>query len=142
MDGVVEAERVLAVDPGRKKCGLAVVCQRAGILERAIVPCEEFSRAVRDLFERHRPSRVLLGSSTGCQPIAKTIRQALKVEPHMVDEKHTTELAKLRYFQEFPPRGLWRLIPLGLRTPPQSYDDFAAVVMAERYLTEEDRHED
>ena len=130
---------VMAVDPGRKKCGLAVVDSAGQILERLVVPCEEFSRTVRDLFDKHKPRAVLLGSSTGSKPIGATIRKDLKVEPKLVDEKHTTELAKLRYFREFPPRGFWKLVPLGLQTPPTCYDDFAAVVMAERYLEKECR---
>lgn len=132
---------ILAVDPGRKKCGLAVVSPQTGIVERLVVPCEEFSQTLRDLFQKHRPGTVLLGSSTGSKPIGATIRKDLKVEPKMVDEKHTTELAKLRYFKEYPPRGLWKLVPLGLQTPPTCYDDFAAVVMAERYLEKECRDE-
>lgn len=132
---------VMAVDPGRKKCGLAVVDSKMRILARTVVPCEEFSPTVRDLFEKHQPQIVLLGSSTGSKPIGASIRKELKVEPKLVDEKHTTELAKLRYFREFPPRGIWKLVPLGLQTPPTCYDDFAAVVMAERYLDKECRDE-
>jgi RNase H-fold protein (predicted Holliday junction resolvase) len=130
---------ILAIDPGRKKCGLAVVSAEKGILDRMVVPCEEFSQTVRDLFEKHQPQTVLLGSSTGSKPIGAVIRQSLKIEPKLVDEKHTTELAKLRYFREYPPKGLWKLVPLGLQTPPTCYDDFAAVVMAERYLEKECR---
>ena len=132
---------VMAIDPGRKKCGLAVVDPTGGILDRLVVPCEEFSQTVRDLFQKHRPRAILLGSSTGSKLIGATIRKDLKVEPKLVDEKHTTELAKLRYFREFPPRGFWKLVPLGLQTPPTCYDDFAAVVMAERYLEKECRDE-
>lgn len=132
---------VMAIDPGRKKCGIAVVSKKGGILERGVVPCEEFSSAVRDIFDRHQPRTVLLGSSTGSKPIGAQIRQYLKLEPKLVDEKHTTELAKLRYFREYPPKGIWKLVPLGLQTPPTCYDDFAAVVMAERYLEKECRDE-
>lgn len=127
---------VLAVDPGRKKCGLAVVSHPNHILERKIVPCAEFSAVCRDLFVRFQPKIVLLGSSTGSKAIADLIRLSLKVEPKIVDERHTTELAKTRYFLEFPPKGLWKFVPLGLQSPPGCYDDFAAVVMAERYLNQ------
>lgn len=132
---------VMAVDPGRKKCGLAVVSSETGILDRTVVPCEEFSDVLRTMFEKHRPQLVLLGSSTGSKPIKAAIKKTLAVEPKLVDEKHTTELAKLRYFREFPPKGFWKLVPLGLQTPPICYDDFAAVVMAERYLEKESRDE-
>lgn len=128
---------VLAVDPGRKKCGLAVVSAELGIIHREVIPCADFAEKFRVLYEQHTPSQVLLGSSTGSKEIAETIQENTQVSVKFVDEKHTTELAKIRYFQEFPPRGLWRLVPLGLRNPPTCYDDFAAVVLAERYLEEQ-----
>lgn len=139
VEKAVDIDCVLAVDPGSKKCGVAVVSAERGILERQVVPCEEFSGTLRDLYEKYRPKAILLGSSTGSKPIGAAIRQSVQVEPQYVDEKHTTELAKLRYFQEFPPRGFWKLVPLGLQTPPTCYDDFAAVVMAERYLEKENQ---
>ncbi len=132
---------VLAVDPGRKKCGLAVVDSVEGILFREVVPCREFSQRVRDVYHRFQPSATIMGGSTGFKEIAKTVEQALGVTPEEVDERHSTEQAKLRYFQEFPPRGLWKLVPLGLQTPPVCYDDFAAVVLAERWLRRRDRNE-
>lgn len=130
-------EKVLAVDPGRKKCGLAVVCSEDGILHRAVVPCPEFEMAFRKVYEKHCPLTVLLGSSTGSKEIAEQIESQSQIPARLVDERHTTELAKLRYFEECPPRGLWKLVPVGLQTPPVCYDDFAAVVLAERYLKEQ-----
>lgn len=135
--GVSHKDRVLAVDPGKKKCGLAVVSAMDGILHREVVPCAEFGRAVKDAYEEHGPVEILLGSSTGSKEAAKTIREQTGVSAQLVDERHTTELAKLRYFKELPPKGFWRLVPIGLQTPPTCYDDFAAVVLAERYLEEQ-----
>ena len=137
---MVEAENdkacVMAVDPGRKKCGIAVVSAGDGILHREVVLCDEFGEAFRKIYRRHRPWQVLLGGSTGSKEIAQTIQDETQVEATLVDERHTTELAKVRYFKEFPPRGFWKLVPIGLQNPPTCYDDFAAVVLAERYLEE------
>jgi RNase H-fold protein (predicted Holliday junction resolvase) len=128
---------VLAVDPGRRKCGLAVVSAHEGILYREVVPCAEFVTKFRDVYEQHSPDHVLLGGSTGSKEIAQAISEETDADAELVDERHTTELAKIRYFKEFPPKGLWRLVPIGLQTPPTCYDDFAAVVLAERYLKEQ-----
>lgn len=130
-------ELVLAIDPGKKKCGLAVVSAEDGIVHREVVPCDEFGDTFKVLYEKHTPGQVLLGGSTGSKEIAEEIESQTDAEPCLVDERHTTELAKLRYFKEFPPKGLWKLVPIGLRTPPTCYDDFAAVVLAERYLKEQ-----
>lgn len=132
----VTTKCVIAVDPGKKKCGLAVVSPHDGILHREVVACDEFGDTFRILYQHHSPFQVLLGSSTGSKEIAATIEELAQVSAKLVDERYTTELAKIRYFEEYPPKGLWRLIPIGLRNPPTSYDDFAAVVMAERYLKE------
>ena len=75
-----------------------------------------------------------MGGSTGSREVTGELRTALGREPRVVDERHTTERARLRYYQDHPPRGLWRLVPLGLQVPPVPYDDYAAVVMAEDYL--------
>ncbi len=132
-----KSDCVLAVDPGRRKCGLAVVSASEGIVYREVVPCEEFVSTFRDIYKRHSPFHVLLGGSTGSKEIAQAIQEETNVDAELVDERHTTELAKLRYFKEFPPRGFWKLVPIGLQTPPTCYDDFAAVVLAERYLEEQ-----
>lgn len=136
-NGTAKAQCILAIDPGKKKCGLAVVSSNNGILHREVVACEEFTQSLTRLYEEHQPARVLMGSSTGSKEIAKAIDDSTDIQVLLVDERHTTEQAKFRYFEEFPPRGLWRLVPLGLQTPPTCYDDFAAVVLAERYLEEQ-----
>lgn len=111
-----------------------MVSRDGRILTRRVVLCGEFSEALRDVVDEFHPETILLGSSTGSKAIGAAIRKGVNMEPKLVDEKHTTELAKVRYFQEFPPRGFWKLVPVGLQTPATCYDDFAAVVMAERFL--------
>lgn len=132
-----QSKCVLAIDPGRRKCGLAVLSAEKQILHREVVPRDEFGSTFRHIYQEHSPTQVLLGGSTGSKEIAEAILQETEITAQLVDERHTTELAKLRYFKEFPPRGLWKLVPIGLRNPPTCYDDFAAVVLAERYLEEQ-----
>ncbi len=124
---------VLAVDPGSRKCGLALVCQAQGILRRQIVPTEETEGVVRQWFTEHSPDHVLVGGSTTSKAMVARLRE-LGLNPTVVDESHTTERARIRYFRDHPPRGLWRLVPLGLQVPREPVDDYAAVVMAEQFL--------
>jgi hypothetical protein len=51
-----------------------------------------------------------------------------------VDEHLSSVEARSRYLDDHKPRGIARLIPKGMRTPPEPIDDYAAVVLAERYL--------
>jgi len=124
---------VLAVDPGSRKCGLALVCQAQGILRRQIVPTEEIEEVVRQWLAEHSPNHVLVGGSTTSKAMVARLRE-LGLNLTVVDERHTTERARVRYFRDHPPRGLWRLVPLGLQVPREPVDDYAAVVMAEQFL--------
>ena len=57
----------------------------------------------------------------------------------VVEEAHSTEEARTLYWQENPPKGLKKLIPLGLLVPPIPLDAYAAVILVRRFL--EDNHE-
>jgi len=125
---------VLAVDPGKRKCGVAVV-GAAGILARRVVPREEIFAQVRQWCEEHAVECLLVGDSTGSKEVVAELVSGLPAyTPQVVDEKFTTERARKRYFVDHPPRGLWRLVPLGLQVPPVPVDDYAAVVMAEDFM--------
>ncbi|MGE4199970.1 MAG: Holliday junction resolvase RuvX [Vulcanimicrobiota bacterium] len=125
---------VLAVDPGKRKCGLAVVSRSQGVIQREVVATEELIERVRQWTQQHSVDTVLVGGSTGSKEVVGRLKNELEIKPTIVDERHTTERARYRYFQDHPPRGFWRLVPLGLQIPPGPYDDYAAVVMAEEFL--------
>lgn len=125
--------RVLAIDPGSDKCGLAVIDPRDGLLGREIVPTEVLETAVRAWIREHCPARLVMGAGTSSRRARQTL-EGLGLPLDLVPEAHTTERARKRYFQEHPPRGWRRLIPLGLQVPPLPVDDYAAVLIAEDYL--------
>ena len=52
----------------------------------------------------------------------------------LVDEYETTLRARARYFADHPPRGWKRLVPRGMLLPERPVDDYAALLIAERYL--------
>lgn len=128
---------VLGVDPGRSKCGLAVLNEARECLQRAVVAREDLASVVRQWTERWKIERLVVGGSTGSRAVVQELRSVAEVDVVVVDEFRTTDRARERYFRDNPPRGLWRLVPLGLQTPPVAIDDYAALVMAEEYLTKE-----
>lgn len=125
---------VIAVDPGRGKCGVAVVAPDGAVLERAITDADRIGDVVAELLERHAAATVILGGRTGSENARRRIAQATGREIAPVDEHMSTLQARRRYWRERPPRGLMRLVPEGLRVPPEPIDDWAAVILAERYL--------
>ncbi|MGC9318038.1 MAG: pre-16S rRNA-processing nuclease YqgF [Armatimonadota bacterium] len=125
---------VVAVDPGRAKCGLAAVAADGRVLGRRIVPADQVGRAAWQLATAHQASTIVLGGRTGAGKAWERLRQATSLPIAELDEHMTTLQARRRYWRENPPPGLWRLVPTSLRVPPEAYDDWAAVILAERYL--------
>lgn len=131
-DGMPEPAVVLAVDPGRLKCGLAVG-RPGAILARAVVASDRVAEVVGVWTERFGVKRVLLGQGTG----SESVHQALAGLPGLprveaVEETASTLEARRRYFRDHPPRGWRRLLPLSLQVPPVDYDDYAAELLLER----------
>ena len=125
---------VLAIDPGRVKCGLAVVSQDGTILFRAIVGVDAVIVQTTDLIGVYHPLAVVCGAGTGAKPILQALQAAsLSIPVQPVNEAHTSEQARARFVRENKPPFLQRLLPLSLRTPWLPYDDYVAILLAERY---------
>ncbi|MBI5699604.1 resolvase [Candidatus Saganbacteria bacterium] len=122
---------ILAVDPGREKCGLAVLDRSAKVLEKRICATAKIADEIAGLVQKYRIPTLVLGDSTGSRAIA---RLDLSVNLVYVTEKNSTLEARRRYFKENPPQGWRRLIPSSLLVPPVPIDDYAAVILGERYL--------
>jgi len=124
---------VLAVDPGRSKCGVAVVSKSEGVLARTIVPLDALADTAALFKARFNPDAAAVGKGTGGSEALRLLK-SLDIPIYVVDEKHTTAMARSKYFADHPPRGWRRLIPKGLLVPPEPYDDYAAVLIAESCL--------
>lgn len=131
-----ETGLILAVDPGREKCGLAVLEVSAGrVLARRVVPTSGLIPALQALRERHAFSLAVLGDRTASAQVRDALAAALPgLAVRIVKEERTTLEARDLYFEDHPPRGLRRLLPRSLQLPPEPYDDYSAVVLGRRFL--------
>lgn len=130
--------KILAIDPGTEKCGLAVLSDAKEILLHKVILTPELVVEIQSYIQNNPCDRIILGSGTGSRRILTVLKKSgIELPIKLVDETNTTLQARERYFKEFPPRGFWRLIPLGLRVPPRPFDDFVAVILAERWLDAE-----
>jgi RNase H-fold protein (predicted Holliday junction resolvase) len=134
---------VLAIDPGLAKCGIAVVArepgqQRCRALHREVAPTERLVARVLSLLAAHpEVTAVLIGNATNGARLSRALREALAdrgLPLHAVEEAFTSQRARVRFQQENPPRGLSRLVPAGLRSPPCPYDDYVAILLAEDWF--------
>ena len=128
---------MLGIDPGTRKVGIAVVA-RAGSspLCLDVVPIEGFGAKAAELIGRFRVRAIALGGGTHTAQIAALLGPS-GLPVAVVDEYETTLRARARYFEVNPPRGWRRLVPRGMLLPPRPIDDFAALLIAERFLENE-----
>ena len=131
-------ERVLAIDPGREKCGVAVVDRQLGVLQQAVVESSRLLSFVEAASRQYDCRTLVLGDGTAARQIKKEISLLLtenKIDRvEAVDERDSTREARRRYWQVHPPSGWRKFIPVGLLTPPCAIDDFAAIILGERYF--------
>jgi RNase H-fold protein (predicted Holliday junction resolvase) len=131
---------LLSIDPGREKCGLAVLEDKGEILDQAVIPTSQFEIEFEKKLKQWNPEIILVGDGTFSKAVkTKIVPFAKKTPVISVDESNSTFLARKLYFKHHPPRGIWKFIPLGLQVPPVPYDDFAAIFLAYRYLEKESK---
>lgn len=133
----MKGNNIAALDPGRDKCGVAVLDVKGKILFRQVVD----TGAVVDVLKEKQQSLGFSVLVTGDGTTSKTAQQRMKeafpqLDIVVVDEYNTTQLAKKEYWNLNPPTGWRKLMPLGLQTPPEPVDDIVAVILGRRYLGE------
>lgn len=127
---------ILGLDPGRQKCGLAIMGLDRGLYYHQVVPAPAAIATIQTLRQQFPVSLLVMGDQTS----AKDWKQKLEAElPEplriiLVDERYSSLEARDRYWQMYPPRGMTRLLPQGIRTIPRPIDDIVAILLIERYL--------
>ena len=126
---------IISIDPGKSKCGIAVVNSSGEVLKREVVSTTNIVEILSEFINEYSANKFLIGSGTFSKTVKKMIINSLPNIPiEVIDEKYSTEVARKLYFKEYPPKGIFKIIPLGLQIPPVPYDDFAAVVLAKKYF--------
>jgi RNase H-fold protein (predicted Holliday junction resolvase) len=133
---------LLGIDPGRAKFGLALVhnLKEGRVpLFLNVVPAEHLERELEKLLKFWSVDRVILGDGTGSREILARLVLFFpgEIPISLIDERNSSQEARLRYWQENPARGLLRLIPYSMRVPPEAYDQYVALILVERYLERE-----
>ena len=130
----------LGIDPGRSKIGLALVDSVGKIVKLHIAESQNIDNEIVEFIKNSCPVQIVLGNGTNSRNICEVVQKVLPdVFITVVEEAHSTEEARTLYWQENPPKGLKKLIPLGLLVPPVPLDAYAAVILVRRFL--EDNHE-
>ena len=125
--------KVIAIDPGKSKCGLVLAeINTKKVYEAIIIKSELLEKYVRDLNTIEDISKIIIGNGTTSR---KTIKKLdfFKKEIITFEEKNTTYRAKERYFELFPISGLMFLIPREVFILNKNLDAISALIILEDY---------
>ena len=133
---MVEGGCAIGLDPGHRKCGLARSDSNRQRLDLCLT-CTPHGcwRHLQDWWLTHQPSCLYLGDGAGShhwRAALLTWWPARNLQ--LVCEAYTSLEARQRYWRLHSPRGWQRLLPEGLRQPPEPVDDLASLVILERGL--------
>jgi len=100
-----------------------------------VVPAAEAIATLDRLLQQYPVSILVMGDRTTTKYWQQQINHNLPQPPPIVtvDEHYSSLEARDRYWQMYPPKGLTRLIPQGMRQPPRPVDDIVAIILIERY---------
>ena len=129
----------LGIDPGRSKTGLALVDGAGKILKLHIADSQNIDKEIVEFIQNSCPVQIVLGNGTNSSNIGEAVQKVLpNVEIAVVEEAHSTEEARTLYWQENPPQGWRRLVPVGMLVPNVPLDAYAAVILVRRFLEGKD----
>ncbi|MDY6805490.1 MAG: pre-16S rRNA-processing nuclease YqgF [Cyanobacteriota bacterium] len=127
---------ILGFDPGRDKCGVAIIGKDNTLHYHQVLLASEVTNTITALCRQFGIERVVIGDQTTSKLWTEKLKEILpaSVAIATVNERNSSLEARDRYWQMYPPRGIFRLIPVTMRMPPRPIDDIVAILLIERYL--------
>ena len=111
---------IAGFDPGRDKCGIAVMESKGKLLYHQVVIAQEAINTIESLLQKFAIDLLVMGNQTTSKQWQEKLNSELPSVPIVkVDERNSSLEARDRYWQMYPPQGLNRLIPVGMRLPPR-----------------------
>ena len=125
--------KVIAIDPGKYKCGLVLAELSEKKVSKAIIlKSSSLRKYVRNLNNVEDISQIIIGNGTTSREIKGKL-DFLKKEIITCEEKNTTYRAKARYFELFPIKGWKFLIPKEMFILNKNLDAISALIILEDY---------
>jgi len=125
--------RVIAIDPGKSKCGLVLAeISEKKVYKAIILKSELLENYVSNLIAAEDISQIIIGNGTTSREIREKL-YFFKKEIITFEEKNTTYRAKARYFELFPISGLKFLIPREVFILNKNLDAISALIILEDY---------
>ncbi len=125
----------LGFDPGKDKCGLAIVSTDGTPLRHEVIASERAIATLQQWCGEFEITALILGDQTGSKQWRSKIQAGVpELQIETIDERYSSQEARDRYWDIYPATGLQKLVPRGMRTPPRAIDDLVAIILVERFL--------
>ena len=125
--------KVIAIDPGKSKCGLVLAeISEKKVYKAIILKSELLDNYLRILITAEDIEQIIIGNGTTSREIREKLH-FFKKEIITFEEKNTTYRAKARYFELFPITGLKFLIPREIFILNKNLDAISALIILEDY---------
>lgn len=131
----LEIQTILGLDPGRDKCGVAIMRGKQEVIYHQVIDSNSAIAIIAQLVQQYDLDLIVMGDGTTSKNWYQQIKSDVgAVSVITINEANSTLKARDLYWEMYPPRGLQRLVPQGLRVPPRPVDDIVAIILIERYL--------
>lgn len=134
MNNLAFKQTILGFDPGRDKCGVALMDTQPKLIFHQIVDSSKAIATIQQLTNKFAIDSMVIGDGTTSKSWQDRLESIVTVPVITVNEANSTLEARDRYWVMYPPKGLQQLIPRSLRVPPRPVDDIVAILLIERYL--------
>jgi len=125
--------RVIAIDPGKSKCGLVLAeISEKKVYKAIILKSELLENYLRNIIIAEDIEQIIIGNGTTSREIREKLH-FFKKEIITFEEKNTTYRAKARYFELFPISGLKFLMPREVFIINKNLDAISALIILEDY---------
>lgn len=131
-----QKEIIIGIDPGRSKCGVALLTPALVLEERDIIPTDQLPDYIQQKQVSYQNQLIILGGGTSSTRVEELIREQINsdIEVRIINEARTTVEAEKRYIRENYPLPLRCLNRLFSWRPSRPVDDYAAQILVEKYI--------
>ena len=130
-----EDKLFLGIDPGKDKCGFALLKHDQTPVFLDITGTKEFDKFLKELYDEYRFDLIILGTGTYSQKIKEKIEKINLSPVVLIDEENTTIQAEKKYREDHPLKGYKKFLSkIADWRPAQDVDDYAAFIIAKKYL--------